>query len=694
MAALRHLLRSWPARVGAVGLVLFLAVYLWFVASLMGAVPTRKELSEFRAMATANVLYDIADREVFTIAKEQRIEIPLSQMSPDFLKAVIAIEDRRFWDHDGFDPIRIVGSALASLRAGEAIQGGSTITQQLARQSVGRQKTLSRKLKELLFATQLEHNYSKEDILELYLNKVYFGDGLYGAEAAARGYFGKKASELSLGEAALLAGLLKAPSTYAPTVSPEKAEARQAVVLKAMLDSKAITREQYDNALHSQIEMFDGLRAEEPYGRYFKEEVRRQLVERFGAERLEEGGLQVYTTIDPGMQRAADAAVAQGLAIVEKTLPKKTVAKVPEGKPSARVAARKPGSGDPLQAALISIDPTTGYVRAMVGGRDFRKSAYNRTTLAKRQPGSAFKPFVYAAAIEAGYSPDDEIELFDDSMEISNAAWTPDDDHVYEEEALTLRDALRLSSNVAAVRLLGEVGLKRTINSAMGFGFDDLPVVPSVALGSGEVTLSQITAAYGAFANNGAVFHPILIRKVVDENGDVLFEANQQAQQAIRPITAYLMADMLRGVIDYGTAYGVRQAGFKLPAAGKTGTTNDYKDAWFVGFTPTLVTGVWIGYDQPQTIRRHGYAAEIAVPMWTLYMKSATEGQKAAWLTPPRGALRDVRVNRAAPPDAPSTSTAGLLESRDVRLGQASSIEDKRPQDKKRGFWGRVFGRR
>ena len=631
----------------------------------MGAIPTRKELREFRAMATANVLYDIADREVFTIAKEQRIEVPLSQMSPDFLKAVIAIEDRRFWDHDGFDPIRIVGSAIASLRAGEAVQGGSTITQQLARQSVGRQKTLSRKLRELLFATRLEHNYSKEDILELYLNKVYFGDGLYGVEAAARGYFGKKASEINLAEAALLAGLLKAPSTYAPTVSPEKAEARQTVVLKAMLDSKTITREQYDNALHSQIEMFDGLRAEEPYGRYFKEEVRRQLVERFGAQRVDEGGLQVYTTIDPGMQRAADAAVMQSLADVEKSLPKKPAfARATAGR--LREATEiKAVEHEPLQGALISIDPTNGYVRAMVGGRDFRKSSYNRATSARRQPGSAFKPFVYAAAVEAGYGPDDLIDgMWDsDSMEVANAAWTPDDEHEYEEDSVTLREGLRMSSNRAAVRLLDEVGLKRTIRSAQGFGFEDLPVVPSIALGSGEVTLSQITAAYGAFANGGVVFHPILIRKILDKDGLLLYETKQQGQQAIRPVTAYLMADMLRGVIDGGTAYGVRQAGFTLPAGGKTGTTNDYKDAWFIGFTPTLVTGVWVGYDQPQTIRRRGYAAELAVPMWTRYMKAATKGQRAAWIDRPGGAIRDARVN---PP---------LL-------------------DDKRSFWKKVFGMR
>ena len=693
MTALRHLLRSWPARLCALVLAVFLGAYLWYVAQLFGSIPSRKDLRAFSAMATANVLYDVADREVFTIAKEQRIEIPLSQMSPEFLKAVIAIEDRRFWEHDGFDPIRIVGAAIAVAREGEAVQGGSTITQQLARQSVGREKTLARKLKELLFAAQLEHNYSKEEILELYLNKVYFGDGLYGAEAAARGYFGKKASEINLAEAALLAGLLKAPSSYAPTVSPEKAETRQTVVLKAMLDSKAITRDEYDKALATQIEIFDGLRAEEPYGRYFKEEVRRELVERFGAERVEEGGLQVYTTIDPGMQRAADAAVNESMAQIEKSLPKPAAAKGKNAKAAPRLT-----SVEPLQAALISVDPNNGYVRAMVGGRDFRKSSYNRATNAKRQPGSAFKPFVYAAAVEAGYGPDDVIEgLGDGEMEYTNAAWTPDDEHLYE-EAVTLREGLRMSSNRAAVRLLGEVGLKRAIRSAQGFGFEHLPVVPSVALGSGEVTLSQITAAYGAFANNGAVFHPILIRKVLDKDGLLLFEAKQEAQQAIRPITAYLMADMLRGVVDYGTAYGVRQGGFKLPAGGKTGTTNDYKDAWFIGFTPSLVTGVWVGYDQPRTIRRHGYAAEIAVPLWTNYMKTATAGQKPEWIKAPRGALRDVRLN-PAPTTRPTTvggtdaTVGGVLEARDVRLGDAPPLEEKAPEKKKRGFWGRLFGR-
>ncbi len=622
-------------------LLAFLAGYGWFVAGLLGSIPGRTELREFSDIASANILFDAADREVFTIAKEHRIEVPLSEISPNLIKAVIAIEDRRFYEHDGFDPIRIAGSALASARAGEPIQGGSTITQQLARQSVGREKTVRRKLKEMLFAAQLEHHFTKKEILELYLNKVYFGDGLYGAEAASRGYFGKKASELSLGEASLLAGLLKAPSSYDPSQRPQKAEARQTVVLKAMLESKAITRAEYDTAFKTQIEIYDGLRAEEPYGQYFKDEVRRQLVEKFGAERVEQGGLKVYTTIDPYMQRAADAAVEQSIAEIEKSLP----------------ATKTPR--DPLQGALIAIDPDTGAVRAMVGGRDFKNSSYNRAVLSRRQPGSAFKPFVYAAAVESGFGPDDVIEGLFDSEDIEAAAWTPDDDHL-EEDSVTLREGLRMSSNRAAVRLLTTVGLRKTMKSAKDFGFDDLPAVPSVALGSGEVTLSAITAAYGAFANNGEIFHPTLIRKVLDHDGLVLFESHETPQRAIRPVTAYLMADMLRGVIDGGTGYGVRQLGFTLPAGGKTGTTNDYKDAWFIGFTPNLVTGVWVGYDQPQTIRRHGYAAELAVPMWTRFMKAATKGEKATWVLRPRGASTDARL---APP-----------------------IQEKR------GFWSKLFG--
>jgi len=661
-------LRSWSPLVRAVAALFVVAglAIAWVFLDLVARMPGRDELRAFQVMPSATVLYDAADHAVFTIAKEHRIEVPLAQVSPNLIKAVIAIEDRRFFEHDGLDPIRIAGAAVAVVRAGEAVQGGSTITQQLARQSVGRQKTLRRKLREVVFAAQLERYFTKNEILELYLNKVYFGDGLYGAEAAARGYFGKSAAALTLPEAALLAGLLKAPSNYAPTVDAAKAESRQGIVLRAMLDSRAISKAEFNDAMQAEVQIRDGLRAGEPFGHYFKEEVRRQLVERFGWPAVSEGGLQVYTTIDPAMQRAAEAAVTRSLAEIDETL-------------TAGAA--------PLQAALVALDPKTGAVRALVGGRDFAASSYNRAMLARRQPGSAFKPFIYAAAVEAGYGPDDWLDNLGEPVRVSNVAWDPADEHSTE-DSVTLRDGLRLSSNRAAVRLLGEVGLSRTLKSARGFGFADLPNVPSVALGAGEVTLAAITSAYGAFANGGQMTAPSLIRKVIDADGVVLFESAETPRQVIKPITAYLMADMLRGVIDAGTGSGARRYGFALPAGGKTGTTNDYKDAWFVGFTPSIVTGVWVGFDQPRAIRRDGYASELAVPVWARFMKSATQGHKATWVKRPAGADRDARLARAERP----LDAVPLAPVAQVAQAEERGELQENPK-KKRGFWSRIFGR-
>ena len=665
MALSARWLGTWPGRVAAAALLVFLAAFSWVLADLVGSIPSRDELRTFTAMRSANLLFDAADRAVFTIAREHRIEVPLDRISPHLVKAVIAVEDRRFYEHDGFDLIRIVGSALAVARAGEPVQGGSTITQQLARQGIGRQKTLQRKLKELLYAAQLEEHFTKEQILELYLNKVYFGDGLYGAEAASLGYFGKTAAELTIPEAAMLAGLLKAPSTYAPTDKTDKAEARQGIVLKAMLDSRAITRDEYQGALQTTVELYDGLRNEEPYGRYFKEEVRRQLVERFGAERVAEGGLRVYTTIDLAMQKAADEAVAQGLGDIERTFP------------SSRLTAN---SVEQLQAALVAIDPVSGHVRALVGGRDFLTSSFNRATQARRQPGSAFKPFVYAAALENGYGPDDWIEGLDEPVLASEEYWTPDDEHL-EYGSVTLREGLRLSSNRAAVRLLTDVGLTKTVKSASAFGFGDLPVVPSIALGSGEVTLASITSAYGAFANGGMVVQPTLIRRIEDEDGEVLFSTEAVSERAIKPTTAWVMADMLRGVIDAGTASTARQLGFRLPAGGKTGTTNEYRDAWFIGFTPSVVAGVWIGYDQPRTIRRDGYASELAVPMWTRFMKAATKGHEPQWFQRPRGVRNTMR-------ELPT-----IMDGDVVVVSTTNEAPTPPPaKERKRGWWSRVFG--
>ena len=624
--------------VAAFGLAAVLSVggAAWFVKGLREGLPDRAAIERMGVMDQATSVFDSKDQLAFTVFKEQRIEVPLTAVSPNLIRALVAVEDQRFYDHHGFDLMRIGSAALANVRHRRAAQGGSTITQQLARQSfLTPDKTLRRKLQELILAERIESAYTKEQILELYLNKVYFGDGLYGIEAAAEGYFGKHASELDVPEAALLAGLVKSPSSYAPTVSLARATSRRNVVLQAMFEAKELDRGQWLKARTARVTLRDGLRSEEPHGLYFKEQVRRELVDRFGWQRVYQGGLRVFTTIDMPMQEMAETAIADQIKAIEdrRAALKARRAAAAKGKDAA---AAKPDEADVLQAALVALEPDTGYVRAMVGGRDFDTSHFNRAVQAHRQPGSAFKPFVYATAIEAGYSPASVIDHLDEPIATAKGAWTPEDEHSTS-SSLTLRAALRTSSNRAAVRLLQEVGIARTVQSAKDMGVGDVPSVPSLALGSGEVTLQAMTAAYAGFINHGLVPHPLLIRRVEDRDGSVLFESRPSSTRAISDTTAFLMTTMMADVINAGTGARARSLGFTLPAAGKTGTTNDFNDAWFVGFTPKLATGVWVGFDQPRTILPNGFAAEVAVPAWAKFMKAATQGDKPDWVSPPAG---------------------------------------------------------
>jgi penicillin-binding protein 1A len=620
-----------------VGLVSSLAIALflaggyaaWFSYDLTAGLPDSKTLGGIGDMAQSTTLYDAKDRPVFTIFKEQRIEVPLDRISPNFIKAVVSVEDQRFYEHSGVDAIRVAAAALRNIQEGRRAEGGSTITQQLARQSfLSRDKTYRRKLKEVILAAHIESVYTKDQILELYLNKVYFGDGLYGVEAAARGYFGKSASDLSVAEGALLAGLIQSPSSYAPTVNLERAVARRNVVLAAMRSSGAIDEQTADRARQEKVELKNALEIAETFGLYFKEQVRRDLVERFGWQRVYQGGLKVFTTMDSDLQQAAEAFVEKGVAEIES----RRAYKYPTRKELGPV---KEGElPDYLQGALVSIDPTNGHVVAMVGGRDFHESRFNRATQAKRQSGSAFKPFVYAAAIESGYSPATVITQLNDPIETLQGDWVPEDEHSTA-TSMTLRTALRTSSNRAAVQLLRSVGIENAVSYAERLNIGTPPSVPSMALGASDVTLAALTSAYGAFAAKGIVRQPTLIRRVEDSDGKILYEGVSEARQAISESTAYLMASMLQDVVNYGTGYRARQMGFTLAAAGKTGTTNDYLDAWFVGFTPRLVTGVWIGFDQPRTIIANGYGGELAVPIWASFMKTATKGDKSEWLERP-----------------------------------------------------------
>jgi penicillin-binding protein 1A len=603
------------------------ATAIWFCFALASDLPTAKQLRGLSDMARATTIYDAHDAPVFTIYKEQRIEVPLNRISPNLVTAVLSAEDQRFYDHAGVDVIRLVAAGIRNIEAGRRAEGGSTITQQLARQSfLTRDKTVRRKIKEILLAAEIEHAFSKAEILELYLNKVYFGDGLYGVEAASLGYFGAHAGELSVDQAALLAGLIQSPSTYAPTANPERALARRNVVLQMMEASGAIDHAAFTRAKTTPLRLTNRLERKDRFGLYFKEQVRRELYERFGGARVSAGGLRVYTTLDPVLQQAAEKAVEDGASAIERRRGYSHIRRNEDGRDEDDLGY--------LQGALVAIDPATGNVRAMVGGRDFNESPFNRATQARRQPGSAFKPFVYAAALEAGYSPASLITNLNDPILTAQGDWTPEDEHS-DATSMTLRSALRVSSNRAAVQMLDTIGIPKAVSFAERLNIGTPASVPSLALGASEVTLSALTAAYGAFADNGIVRQPILIRRVTDADGKLLYQGQSRSQQAVTPETAFLMSSMLADVVNAGTGAKARQMGFTMPAAGKTGTTNDYMDAWFVGFTPHLVAGVWLGFDQPQTIAANGYAADLAVPVWASFMKAATTGDPPDWFVKP-----------------------------------------------------------
>ncbi len=738
-------LRTWmagkPRALAAAIVLMALAVIVsagftfWFVYDLTAGLPSKAQVRALGEMAQATTIFDARDQPVFTIFKEQRIEVPFERISPNLIKAVVSVEDQRFYDHNGVDFIRVAAAVVRNLEEGRRAEGGSTITQQLARQTfLSRDKTYRRKLKEVILAAHIERVYSKKEILELYLNKVYFGDGLYGVEAASRGYFGKHASELSVDEAALLAGLIQSPSSYAPTVNLDRAVARRNVVLLTMTSAGAITQAEFERAKQSKVELINAIEMKETFGLYFKEQVRKELVERFGGSRVAEGGLRVFTTMDPALQQSAEKMLEDGIDAIEAR----------RGYPHPRRAAHPKGS-DYLQGALVALDPRTGAVRALVGGRDFVESRFNRATQAKRQSGSAFKPFVYAAALEAGYSPASLISNLNTPIMTPAGKWVPEDGHS-SASSMTMRSALRISSNRAAVQMLNTIGIPAAVSYAEKLHVGTPPSVPSLALGASEVTLLALTAAYGTFADQGMLRAPVLVRRVEDSDGQVLYQDPGKSQAVVSPATAFLMSSMLADVINTGTAYKARQSGFTLPAAGKTGTTNDYLDAWFVGYTPSLVTGVWVGFDQPRTIVPNGYAAELAVPIWSGFMKSATKGDQPEWLTKPENVVA-VNVCRASgklpnygctavaatdedgflvtksqvytdyfvkgtqpssvctlhpggilvdasalaiPGSVPTTGVAPPPDAAPVLTG--GTLEGPADQQKKKGFWGRIFG--
>lgn len=681
--------------------------------------PSIASLREYQPSLVTKIYGD--DRQlVGQFYIERRVLVPLKEMPPDLLHAIIAVEDSRFYEHKGVDPLGILRALLTNIENFRLRQGASTITQQLARSLfLSSEKSFKRKVKEALLAWKMEKVLSKDEILELYLNQIYFGHGSYGVQSAARTYFGKNVEQLNLAEVAYLAGVPRAPTEYSPYNNPERAKQRQGVVLRRMVEEGFITEDQFRKVYRQDL-YFQKIEKEEEFAPYFLEYLRQYLSAAYGENAVYKGGLTVYTTLNLTMQKTATQALKDGLREVDKRQgyrgpvahknPKELareeetgvglmgMAVMKEGdvvdgivtavdengaaviaagrtghiSPEGMAWARKRLKGpdllkdvevnseakpsdilhvgdvvkvklrrldartktavfsldqDPVvEGALIALDPRTGAIKAMVGGYDFKRSEFNRALTARRQPGSAFKPVIYATAIERGLTPatimvDAPIVFVDEEQQ---KVWRPEN---YESKfygPISLREALAHSRNLATVKLLERVGIKNVVEFAKRVGINS-PLTPdlSMALGSSSVSLVELTSTYGVFANEGVRAEPMAVLSVADSSGQILEEHEPVANEVIAKETAYVITNMMEDVIQRGT--GWRAKVLNRPLAGKTGTTNDFTDAWFVGFAPNLAAGVWVGFDDVRSLGDREAGASAALPIWINFMRAAFE---------------------------------------------------------------------
>jgi len=568
------------------------------------------------------LVYDARGRVLHEFYKENRSVIPLKQVPRNLINATLSTEDRSFYEHWGVDLWGVGRAALTNVLKMRRAEGGSTITQQLARNLfLSHDKILTRKIREALLAIEIEKRYTKDEILAMYLNQIYFGHGAYGVESAARLYFGKSARDLTLPECATLAGIPKNPAGYSPIRHPAASIERARVILELMRSAGVIAPDAADSAVAhlGPIPRERGRVREAPY---FVEHVRQELLTRYPPEILYGGGLRITTSLDLDLQHAAEEAIESELSDLEK----KKRYPVRFGDEESAAAARAAGARETgyIQGALLALDPRTGEIRAMVGGRDFGDSRFNRAVQAHRQPGSAFKVFVYATAIDHGIRASDI--CLDAPLVIPIAGsedYSPQNIDGEFRGPMTIRDALKRSINVPAVRTLMQVTPRAVIDTARRLGVtSDLHAVPSLALGSCEVTLLEMTSAFSAFPNQGVRAEPTAILRVEDRDGHVLEESLPRLHEALNPQTAYVMTSLLESVVNDGTAARVRASGFRGAAAGKTGTPNDYTDAWFLGFTPELVCGVWVGFDKKETIGEDQTGSRTALPIWIDFMKA------------------------------------------------------------------------
>jgi 1A family penicillin-binding protein len=605
-----------------VGLLLFDA---WLGTCGFAGCPSRSEIRAFRPGEGGRIV-DQNDRYLGRIAIVRRVNVPITEIPSFVREAFLATEDRRFHQHNGLDWRGLFRAVATNVRAGGVREGFSTITMQVARNSFlvnQRGRSLRRKLIELRLTQLIESELTKDQILELYLNVIYLGNGMYGVEAASRDLFGKRVGQLSVSEGAMLAALPKGPSAYTPRDHYERGLKRRNLVLGLMHENGYLTADQTARAVATPLRIAENEWRPDTKDEPLALDAVRVFIDSILPDALRDGDVTIYTTLDLAAQRAADRAVLRGTTAVTR---------------ETQYAGGR--VRDAAQGALVAIDPRTGDIRALVGGRRSKKG-FNRAFNARRQPGSAFKPFVYAAALRSGMTPATLVD--DEPVEIAQGRkiWRPanyDDSYI---GTITLAKALAVSSNAAAVRVSQTVGIPNVIDAARRSGIQSaLPNLPAMALGAVEVTPLELVAAYATFANGGMRVHPRLVRRIEAADGTVLWSAEiAPADTVMDPRDAFQLTSMLQGVVDNGTARVVREMGVKGAVAGKTGTTNNAADVWFVGYTPSLVAGVWFGYDTPRAIAPHASGGHLAAPAWAeFYLNGWKEpaSSAAAW-RPPAG---------------------------------------------------------
>ncbi|MBN1423060.1 PBP1A family penicillin-binding protein [Candidatus Fermentibacteria bacterium] len=569
-----------------------------------------------------------ADDEVlYEFYTENRIVLRLDQVSPWLVDGFLAMEDTEFRSHWGLNLRRLVGALIADIKERRFAQGASTLTQQLARSLyLSNEKIIPRKIKEALLALRIERLYTKDEILTMYLNQIWLGEGTYGVEAAAQEYFAKSAADLKPEEAATLVAVAANASLYSPRRKPDNCLARRNRVLQRMARVNVISQARADSLKALPLGLGPD-RSRPTKAPYFVDYVRRQVVGLLGTDALMTEGLVVHTTLDYHLQSHAESVVEQFLTAKEKTQ-------------GYRFKRSDGDSAGYVQSALVLMDTATGHIRAFMGGRDFYQSQFNRAIDAPRQPGSAFKPIVYTAAVDNGFYPSSFVMDSPIVLPLHNDVWRPRNFDGQFKGKITLRHALRESRNVCSVRLLEAVGVDQVIQYARRFGLTTpLVPVPSIAIGSVEVKILEMVRAYSVFANTGLLVEPVFITRI-ERNGALVYSAHREVREAIDPRTAFIMTSLLESVVKSGTGASIAYSGFKRPAAGKTGTTNDCSDAWFVGFTPDYVCGVWTGFDLRLSLGLKQTGAVAALPMWIDVMKAAHEGLPPRSFSEPPGIVR------------------------------------------------------